>query len=234
NFLCSKARNIVWHTEVVGKSFYKGFIAIGRFSPQAKVAVRDGRTKASLVKQVSHNSGVEPPAYGKKNPVFLLEELVFAYVFQESLQHSQMYQNTDVCGPKFATISIFRTNAVACTMMKASHQLPVVSIQDAIRILALTVLCLVAALTTFAQKNVKLEHADQLSFERDKGYQKLTGNVVFTQNQTTIYCASAYLYKEQSSVEAFGRVRITEGDSVVVTSRRLEYDGNTKKARLRD
>jgi len=186
------------------------------------------------VKQVSHNSGVEPPAYGKKNPVFLLEELVFAYVFQESLQHSQMYQNTDVCGPKFATISIFRTNAVACTMMKASHQLPVVSIQDAIRILALTVLCLVAALTTFAQKNVKLEHADQLSFERDKGYQKLTGNVVFTQNQTTIYCDSAYLYKEQNSVEAFGRVRITEGDSVVVTSRRLEYDGNTKKARLRD
>ena len=86
----------------------------------------------------------------------------------------------------------------------------------------------------FGQSNVKLEHADQLSFEREKGYQKLSGNVVFTQNQTTIYCDSAYLYKERNSVEAFGRVRITEGDSVTVTSRRLEYDGNTRKARLRN
>ena len=84
------------------------------------------------------------------------------------------------------------------------------------------------------QSEVKLEHADQLAFERDRGYQKLLGNVVFTQNQTTIYCDSAYLYKDRNSVEAFGRVRITEGDSVTVTSRSLEYDGNTRKARLRD
>lgn len=86
----------------------------------------------------------------------------------------------------------------------------------------------------YGQSNVKLEHADQLTFEREKGYQKLSGNVVFTQNQTTIYCDSAYLYKERNSVEAFGKVKITEGDSVTVTSRRLEYDGNTKKARLRN
>src|SRR5690606_29570282 len=86
----------------------------------------------------------------------------------------------------------------------------------------------------YGQSTVKLEHADQLTFEREKGYQKLSGNVVFTQNQTTIYCDSAYLYKERNAVEAFGRVRITEGDSVTVTGRRLEYDGNTKRARLRD
>lgn len=88
--------------------------------------------------------------------------------------------------------------------------------------------------SAYGQSNVKLEHADQLTFDQEKGYQKLSGNVVFTQNQTTIYCDSAYLYKERNSVEAFGRVRITEGDSVTVTSRRLEYDGNTRKARLRN
>ncbi|MDV3307721.1 MAG: organic solvent tolerance protein OstA [Cyclobacteriaceae bacterium] len=119
-------------------------------------------------------------------------------------------------------------------MIKAAVDIWIAHTRGAIRILSLAVVCVMIATTASAQQNVKLEHADQLSFERDKGYQKLTGNVVFTQNQTTIYCDSAYLYKEQNSVEAFGRVRITEGDSVTVTSRRLEYDGNTKKARLRD
>lgn len=119
-------------------------------------------------------------------------------------------------------------------MIKAAVDIWIAHTRGAIRILGLAVVCVMIAATAYAQQNVKLEHADQLSFERDKGYQKLTGNVVFTQNQTTIYCDSAYLYKEQNSVEAFGRVRITEGDSVTVTSRRLEYDGNTKKARLRD
>ncbi|HEX5167901.1 MAG TPA: OstA-like protein [Cyclobacteriaceae bacterium] len=85
-----------------------------------------------------------------------------------------------------------------------------------------------------AQKKVKLQHSDQLEFNKQEGYQKLIGNVVFTQNQTTIYCDSAYLYKDKNSIDAFGRVKITEGDSVTVTSRRLEYDGNTKKAKLRN
>lgn len=85
-----------------------------------------------------------------------------------------------------------------------------------------------------AQKRVKLKHSDQLEFNKKEGYQKLIGNVVFTQNQTTIYCDSAYLYKEKNSIEAFGHVRIIEGDSVTVTGRKLEYDGNTKKAKLRN
>ena len=31
-----------------------------------------------------------------------------------------------------------------------------------------------------------------------------------------------------------GKVRITEGDSVTITGRKLEYDGDTKKAKLRN
>jgi len=98
-------------------------------------------------------------------------------------------------------------------------------------ILILGVLC---SIQVIAQKKVKLEHADQLEFYKKEGYQKLKGNVIFTQNETTIYCDSAYLYKEKNSVEAFGKVKILEGDSVTVTSRKLEYDGNTKQAKLRN
>lgn len=88
-----------------------------------------------------------------------------------------------------------------------------------------------------SQKRVKLVHADELQGAKradGENFQKLIGHVVLTQNQTTIYCDSAYLYRGINSVEAFGKVRITDGDSVVVTSRRLEYNGDTKTAKLRD
>lgn len=88
-----------------------------------------------------------------------------------------------------------------------------------------------------SQKRIKLVHADELQgAKRSDGenFQKLIGSVVLQQNQTTIYCDSAYLYRSKNSAEAFGRVRITEGDSVTVTSRRLEYDGDAKTAKLRN
>lgn len=91
--------------------------------------------------------------------------------------------------------------------------------------------------TVYAQKKVELERADQLRGSRTadgEQFQKLLGNVVLIQNQTTIYCDSAYLYKKRNFVEAFGSVRITEGDSLTITGKRLEYDGNTKVAKLRN
>ncbi len=90
--------------------------------------------------------------------------------------------------------------------------------------------------TSFAQKKVKLQKADQLKGGRDSNgdrFERLIGNVVFVQNKTTIYCDSAYFYKSKNTVDAFGKVRITEGDSVTITASKLEYDGNAKVAKLR-
>jgi lipopolysaccharide export system protein LptA len=104
-------------------------------------------------------------------------------------------------------------------------------------ILRFTVLSLVLLLplSIMAQRKLKLEHADKLSGSRVNGERidKLNGNVVFSQNKTTIYCDSAYFFKSRNTIEAFGKVRITEGDSVTITAKKLEYDGNTKKAKLR-
>ncbi len=96
-------------------------------------------------------------------------------------------------------------------------------------------LVLLFPLSIMAQRKLKLEHADKLSGSRVNGERidKLNGNVVFTQNKTTIYCDSAYFFKSRNTIEAFGKVRITEGDSVTITAKKLEYDGNTKKAKLR-
>jgi lipopolysaccharide export system protein LptA len=96
---------------------------------------------------------------------------------------------------------------------------------------------LVLAGSAYSQKRVQLKQADRLKSgggNKDDRFQRLLGNVILTQNKTTIYCDSAYLYKKRNFVEAFGRVRITEGDSVTITGKKLEYDGNTKTAKLRN
>jgi len=102
--------------------------------------------------------------------------------------------------------------------------------------IALLFLVLLTPATAWAQKRLKLKQADQLSGTRINGdrVDRLRGNVIFVQNKTTIYCDSAYFYKSKNNIEAFGHVRILEGDSVTITSKRLEYDGNIKKAKLRE
>lgn len=87
------------------------------------------------------------------------------------------------------------------------------------------------------QKKVKLKKADKLVGGVDKSgkrYDRFVGNVVFEQNETIIYCDSAILFKKENIVRAFGNVRIKEGDSVTITSKRLVYTGNEKRAKLRE
>src|SRR6187455_1148572 len=96
-------------------------------------------------------------------------------------------------------------------------------------------LSLLITTSSFAQKRVKLKHADDLagSIRNGERFGRLIGNVVFIQNTTTIYCDSAHFFKGQNKIEAFGKVHITDGDSVDVTSQALTYDGDKKIAYLR-
>ena len=86
-----------------------------------------------------------------------------------------------------------------------------------------------------AQRKVKLQHADRTKGRIVNGERidRMIGNVVFVQNQTTIYCDSAIFYRSQNAMDAFGRVRIVDGDSVTITASLLKYNGNTKIANLR-
>lgn len=85
-----------------------------------------------------------------------------------------------------------------------------------------------------SQKKIKLVKADDFigSMRGGVRVERFVGNVIFEQNTTRIYCDSAYLYKKDNRIEAFGHVHITD-DSVDITSLRLDYDGNKKIARLR-
>ena len=101
--------------------------------------------------------------------------------------------------------------------------------------IVLMVLMMIIVFPVVGQKRLKLRKADRLQGgqQGEERFDRLLGNVVMEQNNTMIYCDSAHLFKKRNFVEAFGHVRITEGDSVTITSRKLEYDGNTKKAKLR-
>lgn len=63
--------------------------------------------------------------------------------------------------------------------------------------------------------------------------QKLTHHVVFTQENTTVYCDSSYYYRTTNVMEAYGHVKIVD-DSTTITSDFLIYNGDLRTAKLRD
>jgi lipopolysaccharide export system protein LptA len=82
---------------------------------------------------------------------------------------------------------------------------------------------------------IKIERADRLQGGTFNGQKinKFIGNVAFSQQGTMLYCDSAYQYQKknkQNEIEAFGHVRITQGDSITLTGDRLHYNGGTRKA----
>ena len=89
--------------------------------------------------------------------------------------------------------------------------------------------------TATAQKKERIRYkADELEYGKKDGrnYRKLTDNVVFTQENTTVYCDSSFFYRKENIMEAFGHVRIVD-DSTVITSKKLIYEGDNRMAKLR-
>lgn len=82
---------------------------------------------------------------------------------------------------------------------------------------------------------VHIENSDLLSVNNElkPDVKVFTGNVRFRHDNVLLYCDSAYLYEKANSVDAFGHVKIVQGDTLSVFSDLLFYDGNAKLARLR-
>ena len=82
---------------------------------------------------------------------------------------------------------------------------------------------------------VFLEHSETLTFDKitNPDMQVLKGNVRFRHDNVLLYCDSAYFFEKANSLNAFGHVRIVQGDTLFVYGDKLYYDGNTKLARMR-
>lgn len=86
-----------------------------------------------------------------------------------------------------------------------------------------------------AKSKVFLLHSDLLRRMADHpDAQIVTGNVQFRHDSVYMYCDSACYYDRTSSFEAFGNVRMEQGDTLFLYGDRLYYDGLTQIAQMRE
>ena len=89
--------------------------------------------------------------------------------------------------------------------------------------------------TSSKDSRVHLLHADKLFYDErlHRTAQFLVGDVRFTHEGTLMYCDSALFYEASNSFDAFGHVRMIQGDTLSLTSDVLYYNGLDRLARAR-
>jgi lipopolysaccharide export system protein LptA len=88
-----------------------------------------------------------------------------------------------------------------------------------------------------AQETRKIEYtADVIEMDEALagGAKRLLGHVVFRHQGAIMYCDSAYYYSETNSLDAFENIYINQGDTIHLYGDFLNYDGNTRLAKIRD
>ena len=87
-------------------------------------------------------------------------------------------------------------------------------------------------------KRVYLIHADELSYDKPYTYieapQILNGHVEFEHAGARLKCDSACFFEASNSFEAFGNVKMTQGDTLSLTSDYGFYDGNNQLLEAKD
>ena len=83
---------------------------------------------------------------------------------------------------------------------------------------------------------VYLLHADEGQADKlaRPDVQVLIGNVKLRHDSMYMYCDSALIYEKTNSVEAFGNVRMEQGDTLFIYGDYLYYDGMSQLAMLRE
>ena len=84
-------------------------------------------------------------------------------------------------------------------------------------------------------KRVYLIHADNLHYNQYQNgdAQVVHGHVHFRHQGADLFCDSAHFYEQTNSFEAFGHVRMLQGDTLSLTSDYAYYDGNDQLAQAR-
>lgn len=84
-------------------------------------------------------------------------------------------------------------------------------------------------------KRIYLVHADVLHYDRfvNPNAQILNGKVQFTHQGAKLFCDSAHFYEASNSFEAFGHVKMYQGDTLSLVSDYAYYDGDDQMAQAR-
>lgn len=97
---------------------------------------------------------------------------------------------------------------------------------------------LIQAVQPQDQKNkrrIDIENADIYTYDEKikANAERLIGNVLFKHNNVLMYCDSAYQYRDTNMVDAFGNVHIIQGDTLNLWGDKINYNGNSKLAKVR-
>ena len=86
-----------------------------------------------------------------------------------------------------------------------------------------------------ADNRVYLLHSDVLYYDdsRNREAQFLVGHVQFRHDNVLMFCDSALFYEKSNSFDAYGHVRLIQGDTLNLTGDVLHYNGLEKLARMR-
>lgn len=85
------------------------------------------------------------------------------------------------------------------------------------------------------ESKVILLHTDHLKYDeyRHPGAQILTGNVQFRHEDVLMYCDSACFYQATNSFNAYGHVKMLQGDTLDLVGDMLFYNGQEQLAKVR-
>ena len=99
------------------------------------------------------------------------------------------------------------------------------------------ILLLLLSISTIAQNSKRIEilNADNTYANANihPDYWRLIGNVSFKHNDAIMTCDSAYHYITENKMEAFGKIKINQGDSITLTGEMLTYFGKENKADIK-
>lgn len=84
----------------------------------------------------------------------------------------------------------------------------------------------------YQRGKVFLERADELTMREGTDFQLVVGNVEFRKGDMFMYCDSAHFYDTNNSLEAYGNVRMEQGDTLFVYADELCYNGEKELAEL--
>ena len=95
---------------------------------------------------------------------------------------------------------------------------------------------LAAPADTTRERYVYLLHADETRYNQriNPDAQILVGDVIFRHDSMYMYCDSALFYETSNSLDAYGNVRMHQGDTLHLYGDRLHYNGDEMLAKVRD
>ena len=99
------------------------------------------------------------------------------------------------------------------------------------RILAFLFFCFPVLLLAQDKEPITINNADYLDFNKNyANAERLVGHVSMSQGNMTLTCDSAWFWKDENKMEAFGHAFLNQTGGTMVWSDYMLYNGNTKLA----